>query len=287
MLALTAFGALVVFFIIHPSAFIQFPLFLEYQSTLGGFVNGENATSLQKALRLWKEVLDAHPGTLILMALLIPGIIAGFWYYRITRRPEMLWLAVNALSALLLLAVIITMNRLFIMVSYLQPVYPLLILNFIALLVWARDTQWRGGWVLHVIGMYLGAILIGGFMLYSVQALYDRLNYKDSIASITYEYVRQNVGANTRVVHDHFVAIPEAMKLQSCHYWQGCGTDAIEEFAPDVLMFNPEFRVSEKPYAETERLKRYVREHGFIHVTDLKAQNVTISVYRRPEKTTP
>lgn len=283
-LGLTAFGALAVFFIIHPMAFIQLPLFIEYQSTLGDFVNGQNAVSLEKALQIWMDMHAKHPGTVILIVLLIPSIVAGFWHYRTTRRPEALWLAANGLAALALWIIIITMNRLFIMMSYLQPVYPLLILNAIALLVWAQKTKWRGGFVLHLTGLYFLAMLLGGSMLDTIRSLHDRLDYKNSIAWVTYDYVRQTVQSNERVVHDHFVAVPDARKSQACHYWQGCGTDAIEEFAPDVVMFNPEFRVSEQPYAETERLKRYVREHGFTHATDLNGQDITISVYRRPEK---
>jgi hypothetical protein len=290
-LGLTGLGALAVFFIIHPAAFIQFPMFLEYQSTLGGFVHGENASSLREALKLWMELLCKNPGTLILIGLLLPAMAAGCRQYRRTRRIEMLWLAMNAATALAICALILTMNRLFIMTSYLQPVYPLLIINLVALLHWAQQTSRRGGWVLHLAGIYFAVVLTCGFALTTVRLLQQRSDYKASVAWMTHNYLQANLTSGERIVHDQFVAIPEAIKGQACHYWQGCGTDMIEEFAPDVVIFNTEFLVGGKLYAETERLKRYVREHGFqlktsfnsMYMTDIGHESVTISVFRRPE----
>jgi hypothetical protein len=290
-LVLTGFGALIIFFIIHPSAFIQFPFFIEYQTTLSGFVSGENAYSLADALQAWGDHLVKKPGTVILIFLLVPTMIAGLLAYHAKRRVESLFLTVNAVTGLIILTLILTMNRLFMMLSYLQPIYPLLILNFLAVMVWSQKTSWRFGWLVHLVCVYFAIILVSSSALDTLTILKQRLDYKSSAAFVTYDYLIRNLKPEEKVAHDHFVAIPRAFTANACHYWQGCGTDAIEAFNPDVVMFNPDFHISDKPYAETERLKRYVREKGMelekvFKIPQVNEEGIrlelTIHVYRLP-----
>jgi hypothetical protein len=90
-----------------------------------------------------------------------------------------------------------------------------------------------------------------------------RLDYKNSIAFRTYEYINNNIKPDDKIAHDHFVAVPYEMNNISCHFWRGCGTDHIDEFNPNYVIFNPDFSFNGKSI-ETKRLARYVKDHNMV-----------------------
>ena len=107
-----------------------------------------------------------------------------------------------------------------------------------------------------------------------------RLDYKNSIAFRTYEYINNNVKPGDKIAHDHFVAVPDKMHNISCHFWRGCGTDYIDEFNPNYVIFNPDFSFNGKSI-ETKRLARYVKDHNMVligKITSLQFNVVDIGI---------
>ena len=84
--------------------------------------------------------------------------------------------------------------------------------------------------------------------------------------------------------HDHFVAIPDKKDVESCHYWRGCGTDYIEEFDPDYVIFNMEWTFGGGIHASTQRLLDYIEDHDMVLVEVIGKQNATkVWIWKKPE----
>jgi hypothetical protein len=69
-----------------------------------------------------------------------------------------------------------------------------------------------------------------------------------------------------------------------CHYWHGCGTDYIDTFKPNYIMFNAKYSANGGPYLETERLKKYIAKNNMYLIEtlhSLDADNIAISVYKK------
>ena len=90
-------------------------------------------------------------------------------------------------------------------------------------------------------------------------------------------YIDKNLNGRDKLVYDHFVGVPQGLLQTSCSYWNGCGTDYIETYAPDFVIFNEAYTINHKKYDKTERLKKYVADHRFTLV-----EKITGSTGRNP-----
>ena len=183
---------------------------------------------------------------------------------------------------------IINSNRLILAPSYLQPIYSICLLNIIATLYFLTNYKYKIIKISACISSaYLLVLLLFCGIYGTVGTLYFRLSsYKNSSSYKTYEYIKNNLTPNDKIAEDHFVAIPSAMQGNSCHYWQGCGTDYIDEFNPNYVMFNEEFRFDNSIPAPNLRLQKYISDHHLKLVTKIKAKNIEngeieISIYKK------
>ncbi|MDX2095212.1 MAG: hypothetical protein SFW64_04655 [Alphaproteobacteria bacterium] len=277
--AALAFGIL---FFIHPFAILQPDQFIKYQQVLGGFVVGEYAQSFDKTLPQWMAVFRGLP-LLMLSALLVPcAVLVALRRYAARREAAALLVLVNGLGVAAILALVVVLNRLFITPGYLQPIYPFLIINLLAVVAFAGTLRAR--WLrasARVAFAYLAILSLGWNLYTMVPRLIDRLEYKDSVAYMSYDYIQKTLTKDDKLAFDHFVAAPSGLKERGCHYWTGCGTDHIEEFAPNYVMFNEQYEVNGKPFKETQRLAQYVREHHLHRVAQFTANGFTVSVFRK------
>ena len=62
---------------------------------------------------------------------------------------------------------------------------------------------------------------------------------------------------------------------------QGCGSNYIDEFKPNYVIFDESFTYAGKPHIPTLILKTYVENHHFILVRKLKDQDNEISIYKK------
>ncbi len=293
-LLVSAALALALLSIIHPHLFFQFDAFLEAQADLATTMNGPYTKTMTGALIIWSEITSSIPLLLLGFGVLPLVLVASVISYAKSRSRESFLLAVNCGAIVLITTLTTTMNRLMFNPHYFHPVYPLVIILVLACVEW-MDRIVRGKWKIPAeAAAYLWLAIILAVSLYQVlPRLIERLDYKELIAYRTYDYILSNMNGADRIAYDHFVGMPDSFAHNSCHYWQGCGTDYIDSFAPNYVMFNGRFTLWGDEMDETKRLKKYVAEHGLKLVTEItgshdpgtvplgEPRTVTVSVFRK------
>jgi hypothetical protein len=273
---------------IHPYAFIQFHKFLEYQSVLGGFVQGENVLTLPETLRAWKIGILGEPLLIVCLALVPAWLLVGGWrYYRTGSNFSFLFLL--SLGAILAIGTLIVVSdRLFPGTNYLHPIYPFILILVLVTLRWLGRQKWRavrvGG---LAVATYALTIILALAIQLIVPTLNTRLHYKDSISYLTYEWLHDNLKPNDRFVYDHFVGVPTALQFSGCHYWSTCAGDYIKNFNPDFIIFNPDYEINNRPFVPTEHLKHYIDDNHMALIAKITSTitdtPITVEVYKKPE----
>ena len=273
-----------ILFIIHPYAFIKFKDFVIYQRALSiTFVSGSWVVSELDSLKAWVKAIGGMPllaGPIVVSPL---ALWIAFSFYRKTKSPIASFYLINLVGGMGLLFLIVKLNRVYQTAQYLMPCYPWFILSSVGgvFYLWQRAKGWARALVLIL--STTGALIALSMDLWVIiPTLLARLNTTESAACKSFEYVRSHLGANEKIVFDHHVAVPSSMMSRACHYWQGCGTDYIDKFLPDVVMFNEEYQVVGRPHEPTLRLAKYVRDHKLVLVDTISDhRGIRLSVYRK------
>ncbi|MEM6812442.1 MAG: hypothetical protein AAF549_08240, partial [Pseudomonadota bacterium] len=284
----TCLIAFTILVIVHPFAIIQIHKFIDFQLQFRMFVDGEFALSKSEAYQEWLKVISNNIILVISYIVSIPGILIAIHSYRREKNINALLYIINAISLLIVTFIIMTGNRLFINPTYFQPIYPFVLINLFAAALYINKQEFLNSKIFIRITNYLlvyGLFFFLAFSLYEQYPQYEkRIKYKESAAFKSYDYVKQNIGPSDLVAHDHFVAIPDKLKDQACHYWQGCGRgDRIEEFAPNYVMLNEAWEINNTQPKETARLQKYVKDHSLDLVKTIGTNNIEISVYKRED----
>ncbi len=275
--------------VIHPFSIFEFQKFLEYQSELSMFISGDYSVSLDESFEAWKIVFFSAP-IIKLSTLLFPvSFVVSVICYLKSKNSKHIIYIVSSASLILLSCLIIVGNRLFINSSYIYPLYPFFIINLLSIIFFIKNTNFKKFQIVKfaivIFFTYFIIFSLSRSIYYNIPRIFDRLYYKDSLSYITYNYIKNNITPEDKVVHDHFIAFPSAMKEYGCHFWHGCGTDYIDEYQPNYVIFNEYYRVNDKKYAETERLKQYIKEANLTFVKKIygnnNENNITVSIYKK------
>ena len=280
--------SLAIFFVIHPFAFLDFKSFVGYQFDLTDMTSGEYTTSVHKALIEWVHSLfSTNALPIVISGVLIPAGLAVSIISYVRRRDDRTFLFIVLCGTIIYMgALVVVFNREYFAVEYFSPVYPMCILVMMSTLYWVLDIPVK--WLKFIMtgaSCYFIAFI---FLINSLdvsQALLTRLQYKDSIAYKSYDYIVHNFDNKDRIAYDNFVGMPEDMEETTCHYWRGCGEDYIETYAPDIVMFNEDNEVNGQKYKETDRLARYVVDHNLKLIAKVTGTDgpgtATVSVYKK------
>lgn len=122
-------------------------------------------------------------------------------------------------------------------------------------------------------------VLVADFSI-SIPMGYTRLMYKNTLIYKVYNYIEENIPNGSKIAHDHFVAIPSDKGIIGCHFWQGCGTDYIEKFQPDYVIYDENWTCCGDK--STARLTKYINDHHFILIDTIVFDNATVSVWKKP-----
>jgi hypothetical protein len=254
--------AIIILFIIHPFALIEFKKFIEYQLFFFSFVNSEYTFSLSESISRWlKAILEIPP--LFLMILFLPIMLAvSFYNYKVKLLNFYFNTLVVAIFVILLL--IIFLNRFLIQVVYFSPLYPFLILalmgslNFFLINKNSLSPFFITIFIVFIFFNFIFSIY------YSFPKMINRFFYKDSLAYKTYEYNLINITKSDRLVYDHYISVPTKLKVYSCHFWQGCGEiNTISLYDPNIIIFNEDWKVNGKITKETKTLIKYIKNNNF------------------------
>jgi hypothetical protein len=271
---------------IHPYAILDFSTFFFHQKELSdGAQHGEKSVSLIASLIEWFKVLWRYPLVICYGLVVVPSFIICAWKYKTQKQAKQFLFIANTLGLIAVLAIISFANRTFFWDHYLQPLYPFFILGLLAIVNYLMlrinvDNKPLKHLTQVTFVLFLSFVLLKNLITIA-PILNKRLQFPESLAYKTFHYINKNTNSDDKIVYDHFVAMPEARGKQSCHYWHGCGTDHIEEYSPNIVMFNPAFTFQGEKHAPTERLKKYVKESGFPLVTTITDRGTNILVYRK------
>lgn len=287
LLATILFSVLI-FFLINPFAFFQPQTFIKNQVN---FFSGHTHSSLtsSEAFRKWREIIKASP-VIFISLILSPLTLLGAAILGQDQKTGKTLYIVNIIGSIFFVAIISVSSRLIIFDGYLAPIYPFFILNLISipLYIFRKSNVGfiRFSVILSLIYV-LFFLLVGGFSV-SIPAAYTRLMYKDSVVYKSYNYIEEQIPSGSKIAHDRFVAIPSDKGITACHYWQGCGTDYIEKFQPDYVIFSEDQKFNGETPLQTLRLIKYVNDHHFLLIDTINGansdalgdRNITINVWK-------
>jgi len=285
VLFVTTLFSLFIFFIINPFAFFQPKIFLDGQIYLFSAHTQDNITR-SEALKLWLEIIKEVPAVFISI-ILAPLALFGLAFGAHDQKIERVLYAANIISAIFFVGFISVTSLHIINNTYFAPVYPFFILNLLSIPLYVFRRSKVGfikfSVILSLIYL-LFFLLVDSFSL-SIPLGYTRLTYKDSITYETYSYIEKNIPNGSKITHDHLVPISSEKAVIGCQYWQGCGTDYIEEFNPDYVIFSENWLFNGERLPEALRLEKYVSDHHFILVDTIRHEGAdfTISVWKKPD----
>jgi dolichyl-phosphate-mannose-protein mannosyltransferase len=285
VLLLSALLALLIFFIINPYAFIQFREFVVNQRFMFS-TQTNGAVSRVEAIRIWLGTVKIIP-VMYLSIVLAPVTILGAVILERDNKIGRTFFIVSLVSSIVYVILISISARYLIQIGYFAPIYPYFVLNFLILPLYLIR-KWNIKLVNFVaiasLIYFLFFVLVSDFSD-SIPKGYTRLMYKESPMYQVYTYIKDNIPPGSKIAHDHLVVIPSVNGLISCHYWSdGCGTNYIEKFKPDYVIFSESWKFNGETVPATQRLEKYVTDHHFIHVDTLTLNDkVQISVWKKPE----
>ncbi|HUE99689.1 MAG TPA: hypothetical protein VMN99_10570 [Anaerolineales bacterium] len=265
---LVLFGSLVfsgvIFFIINPFAFFQPRIFFANQLRLFS-TQTQGSSAEMDAVKAWLEILWTMPAIYISI-LLAPLSFFGAIRLR-DQKVGLTFYLVNLAGSLFFLFFTVMSLRYLIYAGYLAPIYPLFILNLLGTAVFVvrrlnlRSLKLGVG---SIIALCLLFILIKDFSI-SLPVQWNRLTYQDSLAYQSYQYIEAEIPAGTKIAHDQFVAVPYDTDIVGCHYWAGgCGSDYIEKFQPDYVIFNDDWTFQGATVPQKTRLITYINDYDFV-----------------------
>ena len=219
--------------------------------------------------------------------LVFPITLLGALIFGREQKVGRLLYVVNLMGCLLYTALVSTSMKYIIDVTYFSHIYPFFVLNFLSIPLYLIR-KWNVNIiklpVMIALAYFLFFVLVADFSI-TIPKGFHRLMYKETIAFKVFSYIEDKIPPGSKVANDHLVGLPSDKNLVDCDYWaSGCGTDYIEEFQPDYVIFSENWKFNEATVPETLRLEKYVSDHGFILIDTISSNDVdyTISVWKKP-----
>ncbi len=287
LLGSLAFSA-IIFFVINPFAFFQPGTFLANQVLLFSTQTQGSLTEME-ATKAWLDVLQKIP-IIFISIVLSPFSLLGAILLANQKVEKMLYI-VNLIGSVFFTLFNVISLRYIIYEGYLAPIYPLFILNILGIALFiirkwhVRPLKFI---TLLTLTYFLFIILVKDFSI-SIPIEWTRLRYRDTLAYKSYQYIETKIPKGKKIAYDHLVAIPSDMNINGCQYWQGCGTDYIEQFNPDYVIFDGGWKFSGTTLPETARLIQYVNDHNFILIDTIvgsapsDSTRLSIEVWKKSE----
>jgi len=270
--------SILLFFIINPYAFFQPKVFIANQISLLTGSTQSTLTSFE-AIGAWLKIIKTIP-IIFISIILFPLTISGVEIFEHDQKIGKVLYVVNILSASIFIIIISISSRFLYTENYFAPIYPFFVLNLISVPLYIAR-KWKGSLIklFTIIPLiyFLFFILVGDFSV-SLPTGYARFMYQKSPTYKVFNYIEENVPNGSKIAHDQFVAIPSEKGITGCHFWQGCGTDYIEEFQPDYVIFNENWTFN-GVHPPTQRLIKYVNDHHFILIDTIDS----VSVWEKPQ----
>lgn len=273
--------------LIHPAAIYEFDVLLEAQRSLSVFVDSDYAMSFENSFLMWLKLLLSIPFTAFLVFSAPFALIASLYLCIRYKKEGAILFAINICSILLMLLLITINNRMYFREVYMQPILPFVIIFVLSIANYLSDKSVVKGKfkraLVSIFFVYFFILSFASDIHRQVPYALERFEYKKSLAYLTFNYLEEEISDEDRIAHGHKIAMPSHMRNQACHFWQGCGTDYIEEFNPNYVMYVPSWTINNVTPSETRRLDQYVKEHNMKLVTKINGvRGETAFIYKKP-----
>lgn len=272
--------------LIHPHFLFKLKDSIGYQIEIKNYFTSDGVSyNFSKSFLLWINLFLSNKIFLFFIITFPFAIFVAIKQNINSRNFNYSLFLFNSFALVAITLMIFSMNRVYIVASYLYPISPFFILYIISIISFLKNRVNKA--IYAKILCFVVLILLSFFIFISVKTSLNkslsRYNAKESISYLSYTYILKNAKDNEKFVYDHFVAFPSSMGKRGCHYWQGCGVDYIEEYNPDYVIFNDKYSINGKMIKETERLIRYVSEHNMkLYDTILsKKDGITLLIYKK------
>ncbi len=286
----TCTWSLLLLFMVHPYAFIAPYKFIKSQlDTIIYHTSVEHTFSLTETMKIWWITIIHRMPLYSFTVISAPLCLFVCYKSRQIYKKSKILYTTNLLSIIGILFVVSYIERAFPgQVFYLYPLLPYVLLNIGAiiwyvLMVISRPVRF----IITCFIFCIGFLFLAFNYMSTNQILKKRLDYKDSMVYKVYNYIRSELPKNSRIAHDHVIAVPLSDGYKSCHYWNSCASlNAIKDYDPDYIIFNKEFNINGKAHNNTENLKKYILRHDYKirKVLNMKENpTVSISIYERPK----
>jgi hypothetical protein len=287
----------VVFFIVHPYAFIHPYRFFEYQKSLSTSMVGGDAVSFFISAQKWFEVIKEQ-GVILIPVFLSPVIfLFEIYNYRKFKNFISIAIIVSTLASLITFIIVSYGNRSAYSGHYLFPLYIYLLLIISYIINSLIGSSGKIYYFRTIFVLSISVVIISSYFYNSFPRSIARLNFQNSTAFITYDYIKNNLKKGDKVAHDYKTAIPSQSGVVSCHFWQGCGDPShLESFRPDYIIFENEGRNSGISINEYKSLIDYISINDFKLVKEIngfssknifngesigKHDSITVYIYKR------
>jgi hypothetical protein len=230
-------SAIVVLFLIHPYALLKPDEFIYYQLQLSTSKASSEVTFYQ-SLVLWVDFI--YKNAFLYFSYYILGLVCFFLAVIIKRDfiplkyKNVLIIFFVGIFALLFVSF---GNRVTFAHHYIVITYFLGILLFAAGLMHLKSSFVKGGALAPLILLLIAPMVLSNYSA-NRDYLSTRLDYKSSIAFVSFSYIEEKIGGGSRIAHDHNIVPPTAVGITSCSYWHGCRGEGLKEFNPDFIIFS-------------------------------------------------
>jgi hypothetical protein len=287
ILSLSVLFSILIFFIVNPFAFIQAKVFIGNQmSFFSGNTQSQQITSMEAIRRWFEQIKTVH--IMYISILVFPITLLGAIVLGRDQKVGRLFYLVNLIGCLLYVVLVSLSMKYIINVTYFSHIYPFFVLNFLSIPLYIVR-KWNVNiiklLVMIPLAYFLFFVLVADFSV-TIPIGFTRLMYKDTIAFKVFSYIEDKIPPGSKVANDHLVGLPSDKNLIDCDYWaSACGTDYIEEFQPDYVIFSENWKFNGQTLPGTLRLKKYVSDHGFILIDTISSKGVyyTISIWKKPD----
>jgi len=261
--------SLVIFFIIHPFAFLEIGKFFKIQ--IDQVHNNGGTIPKSESIPTWIEKIKGDIIVSINLFILTPLLLLAAFNKKINYKvPAFFYWSVFGTffaSTLLVISESMWMNMI-----YFYPMYPFMIINiaYVFFLIGKYKYKIISLIVLTPISLvFLGSFISNSFETYN--NLYARSLYKHTTAYKSFAFV-ESLPRDVKITWDHFVAMPDSRNRNyDCFYWSNCGSkESVFKFSPDYLIFNENFLYNGDYSKNTKILRDYVSQNSYKKIELIK-----------------
>jgi hypothetical protein len=271
--------SLLVFFLVHPYAFLMPLKFLFSQAGLASsFSSAKNNLSFIDALILWINLYKSYSLFLFLAILNLLNIIIIF-----VKKHSIFDKIFNIICLIIIFFSLLYFslgNKANISFNYFQAIYAVIFFQLLFFLKNIFDYRFFNRLQFKLLIIIILFIFPFNNFNPTIKSIQERFSYKEGLAYKSYEYIKENLSINDKIAHDHHVAIPFSMNDLSCHYWRTCNNyNRIVDFAPKYVAFLDPLPVwGWSDNLEGKALKKYVEDKKMKLVKTINDKNSNIKI---------